>query len=96
MKKSNVDGILQRTANSVARKLGCWRADEFIFGEENKIVKRIHCGYRKKSNGQYVPNAYLKNFGWKNTYYQHSFTKVMISKLDYKEEYQAFLLKQII
>lgn len=27
-------------------------------------------GYRKRTTGQYVPNKYLANFGWKNTFYQ--------------------------
>ena len=35
-------------------------------------------GHRKKSNGQYVPNSYLSNFGWKNTYYQHAVCEVKI------------------
>jgi len=43
---------------------------------EPKILSRTDPGYRKKTTGQYVPNKYLQNFGWKNTYYQCADTLV--------------------
>jgi hypothetical protein len=63
----------------VARQHGCWRADHYRIGSENGLVEHISNGYRKWTTGEYVPNAYLANFGWKNTYYQCAITTVSIS-----------------
>lgn len=69
-----------KKANQIARAAGYGRATEIEFGTENKIIKRQRPGYRKNSDGQYVPNAYLANFGWKNTYYQRAVTIVMLAE----------------
>lgn len=68
----------QSYANAIARAAGYGKATEIIEGPEDKIVSGTSCGYRKYTTGQYVPQAYLKNFGWKNTYYQSAETVVSI------------------
>lgn len=45
---------------------------------EPSIGKIVLYGRRKYSTGQYVPNAYLRNFGWKNTYYQRAVNEVIV------------------
>ncbi len=70
----------QKLANTIARKAGFGNATEIIHGTENKIVSHVSYGYRKITTGQYVPNSYLTHFGWKNTYYQHAETVVMIDR----------------
>ena len=72
---------IQKRANIVARRNGMGRADFIIIGDEDKVVEHIRYGYRKHTTGEYVCNAYLSNFGWKNTYYQPAITTVMISKM---------------
>jgi len=71
---------LQKLANSIARKSGYGLATEVIFGncKEPKIIERVQYGYRKITTGEYVPKKYLANFGWKNTYYQHAITKILL------------------
>jgi hypothetical protein len=66
--------IITKLANSTARKAGCGRATTIKFGpaEEPRVIDRTPCGYRKKTTGEYVPRAYLRKFGWKNTYYQNA------------------------
>ncbi|HRU49811.1 MAG TPA: hypothetical protein P5297_07725 [Bacilli bacterium] len=70
---------LQKFANSIARKRGYGTATEVIFSPERKIgavISRTKPGYRKCTTGEYVPKKYLRNFGWKNTYYCHAKTVV--------------------
>lgn len=77
---------LKKLANSIARKHGCGSASSYKFGLTDGIISHTRYGYRKKSTGQYVPNAYRSKFGWKNTYYQHAETVVQLSfvhKLSY-------------
>lgn len=69
---------LQKIANSFARKNGHGKATKIVFGSELRIVSHTPYGYRKRTTGQYVPNKYLSNFGWKNTYYQRAETVVMV------------------
>jgi len=71
---------IQTIANSFARKHHFFKATTILFGniKEPKIIDWTPCGYRKCSNHQYVPKAYLRNFGWKNTYYQHALTTVVL------------------
>ncbi len=66
-------------ANSFARACGYWKATHIKFhtGDEMQIEERIDGGYRKKSNGQYVPKAYVSK-GWSSVYYQHAKTVVSI------------------
>jgi len=69
----------QRRANAFARQHGHGRATTVIIGETNRIVSLVAYGYRKKTTDQYVPNAYMNNFGWKNCYYQAAETVVEIT-----------------
>jgi len=69
----------QKKANSIARRHGHGMATAIILGTEDRVISHTRYGYRKCSDGQYVPNAYLANFGWKNTYYQHAETVVEIT-----------------
>jgi hypothetical protein len=71
---------IQKLANSCARKHGCGRATNIVFDnvDEPVVVEHVRFGHRKHTTGEYVPNAYLKKFGWKNTYYQHARTTVAL------------------
>lgn len=73
---------LQQRANSFARKCGYGTATEIISIDANEptIIKRIVYGYRKNSTGEYVPNSYMRKFGWKNCSYQYAVTVVGIPK----------------
>lgn len=73
---------LQQFANSVARRNGHGRATKVVIGDKTKIVDWTSYGYRKYTTGEYVPNKYLANFGWKNTYYQNAECTVMVSRKD--------------
>lgn len=75
---------LQTRANSVARKGRCGYANEIVIGTRREVVKHIRYGFRKYTTGEYVPNKYRANFGWKNTYYQHAITAVSILPEDLK------------
>lgn len=68
----------QLQANRLARKHGFGRATKIKLGKKNRIVDFTHFGHRKYTTGEYVPNAYLNNFGWKNTYYQQAECVVQI------------------
>lgn len=70
---------IQRLANKIARSKGYGRATKIVFGGENKVISHTPYGYRKYTTGAYVPISYLSNFGWKNTYYQHAITEVMVN-----------------
>jgi hypothetical protein len=67
-----------RKANAIARRAGHGRATSLIFGDQDRVIDHTAFGYRKKTTGEYVPNKYLANFGWKNTYYQCARTTVMV------------------
>jgi hypothetical protein len=74
----------QKFANIIARKNGYGKATEVVITDKipvgmGKVITRIEPGYRKKTTGEYVPNAYRNNFGWKNTYYQFAITVVAIN-----------------
>lgn len=74
---------LQQFANSFARKNGWGRATEITISDdenlkEPRLGRTVEYGFRKNTTGQYVPNAYLANFGWKNTFYQHAVCEVII------------------
>ena len=72
-----------KPANIIARKHRWGRATEVIYGSDNRIVDTQSYGYRKWTTGEYVPNAYRNNFGWKNTYYQHAVCVVEINVMDF-------------
>lgn len=65
------DDVRQR-ACSVARRAGHFAPTAVTVGDRDGVVEFVASGYRKRTTGQYVPNAYLRNFGWKNTYYQRA------------------------
>lgn len=71
-----------RRANAFARRKGHGTATHvLVFNgpqSKNKIVDSTRSGYRKHTTGEYVPNAYLRNFGHKNTYYQNAVTVVAV------------------
>ena len=70
---------IRREANVVARKAGRGRATKVVLVPgltEGRVAEHVPYGYRKYTTGEYVPNAYLANFGWKNTYYQAAETTV--------------------
>ena len=70
----------QKRANIIARRAGYGSATSIIYGNEDKVVSHTSYGYRKRTTGEYVPNSYRNNFGWKNTYYQRAETVVMLKK----------------
>lgn len=70
---------LQNYANAVARNEGYGKATKIICeGTETTIKEHTDCGYRKNTTDEYVPNAYMNNFGWKNCYYQAAQTTVAV------------------
>ena len=54
-----------------------WSVVNFVDTPEEEGF--IPCGYRKNTTGEYVPNAYRRNFGWKNTFYQRACLNIYIS-----------------
>ena len=69
----------QTRANIVARQAGYGRATRIVFGAgPARVLSHTAYGYCKITTGQYVPNAYRANFGWKNTYYQSARTTVLL------------------
>ena len=68
----------QRKANAIARAAGYGKATHIIYGDTEGVIHHTPYGYRKSTTGEYVPNAYRSNFGWKNTYYQYAITVVMV------------------
>ena len=72
--------LYKRRANQIARRFGFGVATDIVLGDEDKVVERVRPGHRKYTTGEYVSNAYLNNFGWKNTYYQHAITVVMVKR----------------
>ena len=72
--------IIQKLANSFARSKGYGSATKIVFEDidQPEIISHTPYGYRKYTTGEYVPKAYVNNFGWKNTYYQHAETVVAL------------------
>jgi hypothetical protein len=73
-------------ANRTARQMGYGKATEIIVNPnitQARVVHRQRPGYRKKTTGEYVPNSYRSNFGWKNTYYQCAETVVEVPTDEY-------------
>ena len=70
----------QKRANIIARRDGFGSATSITYGDEDKVMSHTPYGYRKRTTGEYVPNSYRNKFGWKNTYYQHAETVVMLKK----------------
>jgi hypothetical protein len=74
---------LEQYANAIARRAGHGTATTIKRGRKTRVIDHVSCGHRKNTTGEYVPNAYLNNFGWKNTYYQHASTTVEIAAKEY-------------
>lgn len=79
MEKKSENEII-RMANAAARRAGHGSATEINFAEIKtpQVISHTCYGYRKNTTGEYVPNKYRSNFGWKNTYYQHAETVVLM------------------
>lgn len=66
-------------ANAIARANGYGMATKITRDSgPSRVVSHVPYGYRKNTTGEYVPNAYRCNFGWKNTYYQNALTEVNV------------------
>jgi hypothetical protein len=74
--------LIKKLASKFARKNGYNSVTSIVVSDKYEIIEHVRFGYRKISNDQYVPNAYLNKFGWKNTYYQNAKTSVAI---DFKD-----------
>ena len=74
-----VTGCTFRCELSESKPHGAGRATEIRLGEHDRVLAHTRRGYRKSSTGEYVAKAYLANFGWKNTYYQHAKTVVEVA-----------------
>jgi hypothetical protein len=75
----NITPEIQKWANSIARRAGYGTATEIIINPDcviAKVLRHTQYGYRKRTTGEYVPMTYIRNFGWKNTYYQCAETVV--------------------
>lgn len=76
---------LQQACNAYVRSIGRYnRATHITVATDPdsppfRFFKAVRPGYRKFTTGEYVPNSYRSNFGWRNTYYQHAETHVEIS-----------------
>ena len=71
-----------KMANAYARRNHFGRATRVIPGDTYAILTAQSAGYRKTSTGDYVHKAYLRHFGWKNTYYQALECCVMIPRIN--------------
>ncbi|NCU38995.1 hypothetical protein EOL96_08230 [Candidatus Saccharibacteria bacterium] len=80
MKKYYEYKTLKQAANAFAKQDG-WNRATAVKAAETEEPSMGECtryGYRKRTTGEYVPNAYLANFGWKNTYYQNAVSEVSV------------------
>lgn len=67
-------------ANCVARRHGHNVATRITYADvpEPTLGKTTGYGYVKNTTGEYVFNAYRRNFGWKNTHYQAATCEVIL------------------
>lgn len=84
----------QQIANSIARRAGYWRATKVRQGEKSEVVSHERGGWRKNSNNQYVPMAYV-NKAWSLVYYFHARTVVSLSPEDWNRGKAAELINKI-
>lgn len=79
---NQIPAHVRKMANIVARQSGYGSATTVVCTTSGPIRPRVishtRYGYRKNTTGEYVPNRYRNNFGWKNTYYQPAETVVAI------------------
>ena len=83
MKRALGHKSFEQTANQIARRYGHSKATKVILGYQSRILESVSFGYRKITTGEYVPNKYLRNFGWKNTYYQHAICIVEVNVMEH-------------
>lgn len=80
--KAAVPPHVRKVANIVARQYGYGSATEIRCSttgpDAPRVLHHTPYGYRKNTTGEYVPNRYRSNFGWKNTYYQAAETVVAV------------------
>ena len=80
--KTDIPPHVRKIANIVARHAGHGSATEIICAttgpDAPRVLLHTPYGYRKTTTGEYVPNKYRANFGWKNTYYQSAETVVAV------------------
>lgn len=74
---------LAAAANAFARQNGRGRATDITLvhhlpAGQMAIGATTAYGYRKSSTGEYVPNAYMRKFGWKNCYYQSAQCEILV------------------
>jgi hypothetical protein len=74
----------QKLGNIIARNNGYGRASMIIIDKRfrkgtGKVEYHIPYGWRKNTTDEYVSNSYRRNFGWKNTYYQHAITVIRLN-----------------
>ena len=81
----------QQIANTVARRSGYHRATAFEQAEVTAIAYSVPCGYRKRSTGAYVPNAYVRK-GWSSVYYQVAICVVTLSCDDWQRGLEGELI----
>ena len=75
---------IQTLGNAIARRAGYGTATGIKIDRRLKpgtgyVAEHVAYGYRKNTTDEYVPNIYRANFGWKNTYYQHAETIVVLN-----------------
>lgn len=88
----NLAKAIRRAANIIAREEGCGKASFIVTGYKNEVVEHIRYGFRKNTTDEYVPNAYRRRFGWKNTYYQAALTTVeMVNPIEQFVDFENFL-----
>jgi hypothetical protein len=93
MKAKTTKYTVQKLANSIAREHGHGTATTIIICEIGKprIGQTTRYGWRKNTTGEYVPQSYRSNFGWKNTFYQSAAAEVIIPRrlarkcIDYRD-----------
>lgn len=73
---------IKTLANSIARKYGCGVATSISVADTTCVRSLARSGYRKNTTDEYVSNAYRRNFGWTNTYYQQAEADVTLSADD--------------
>ena len=74
----NAQEVIDMVRDEVKRFRTNWSAISFVNNEH--IAGFTRCGFRKNTTGEYVPNAYRNNFGWKNTYYQHAELRIFVPR----------------
>ena len=70
--------LITKHANKIARKAGAGSATKITISDKDEVLHRLPAGNRKKSDGSYVSNAYVRK-GWSSCYSQSSVCEVSIN-----------------